>query len=100
MSQQPPDKQPRNGNRPEGPNVPGMKMGRSLFTWLLVIGLAVMLIMLFNQTDRQMVRIAFSEFDQRLSEGKVKTVLIEGDEIQGEFTAPQMVTVNGANVQA
>ena len=100
MSQQPPDKQPRNSNRPEGPNMPGMKMGRSLFTWLLVIGLAAMLIMLFNQTDRQVSRVAFSEFDQRLAEGQVKSMLIEGDEIQGEFRSPQTVTVDGKNVQA
>ncbi len=100
MSQQPPDKQPRNSNRPEGPNMPGMKMGRSVFTWLLVIGLAAMLIMLFNQTDRQVARIAFSEFDQRLAEGKVKSMAIEGDEIQGEFLSAQTVTVDGKNVQA
>ena len=66
MSEPSPERPPRKENRPDGPNMPGLKMGRSLLTWMLVIGLAVMLLMLFNQGDRQSTPIAFSEFDSRL----------------------------------
>ena len=99
MSDQNPEKPPRNPNKQDGPNMPGLKMGRSLLTWMLVIGLAVMLLMLFNQSDRQSTQIPFSEFDQRLKSGELKTVVIEGDEILGEFRNAQTIAVNGNNVQ-
>jgi cell division protease FtsH len=99
MSDQNPERPPRNSNRPEGPkgpNMPGLKMGRSLLTWMLVIGLAVLLLMLFNQGDKQSTIIPFSEFDTKLKEGLVKSIVIEGDEITGEFTAAQPIVVGTA----
>ena len=94
MSDPTPERPPRKDNRPEGPNMPGLKMGRSMVTWMLVIGLAIMLLMLFNQGDRQSVQIPFSEFDSRLRDGEVKSIVIEGDEVSGEFRSPQTITLS------
>ncbi len=99
MSDQNPEKPPRNTNRPEGPNMPGLKIGRSALTWMLVIGLGIMLLMLLNQGDKQRTEIPFSEFDMRLKEGQVKSIVIEGDEVLGEFRSQQTIPVKGNNAQ-
>ena len=74
--------------------MPGLKVGRSLLTWMLVIGLGIMLLMLFNQGDRQSTSIPFSEFDSRLKDGEVKSIVIEGDEVSGDFRSPQTINLS------
>ena len=92
MSDPKPEKPERDSNRPDGPNMPGLKVGRSLMTWLLVLGLGVLLAMLlFQQGDKQGVLIKYSEFDTFLNQGKLKSIMIEGDEASGEFLAPQTI---------
>jgi cell division protease FtsH len=98
MADENPERPQRNGNRPEGPNMPGLKVGRSLMTWMLVILLLVALLLLVNQTDKQSVPIAFSEFDTHLKQGQVTQVVIEGDEIYGEFRETLTIPVNGQNL--
>ena len=97
MSDQTPQR-PEKRKRPEGPQVPGLRMGRSLITWMLVIGLFVMLLTLFNQGDRDTVSIPYSEFDIRLNQGAIKLMAVEGDEVIGEFLKQQTVTLPTGSV--
>jgi ATP-dependent Zn protease len=67
------------------------KRRAGLFGWVLFIALAIMLFMLLNKTNTQYTQIPFSEFQSRLLDDKVKRVVLQGDEIVGEFRNPETV---------
>ena len=98
MSEENPERPQRKDNRPDGPNMPGLKTGRSVLTWMLVAGLVVLLIMLYTQSNQQNIPIPFSEFNPRLINGQVKSVAISGDELSGEFITAQPIPIGGATV--
>jgi cell division protease FtsH len=62
-----------------------MRFGRGVFGWVLFIGLAVMLFMLVNKTNRAATAIPLDQFKTQLENGNVKELTIEGDEITGAF---------------
>ena len=50
MSEQKPEKPERDNDRPEGPNLPGLKAGRNLLTWMVILGLLVAILVFYNQS--------------------------------------------------
>src|SRR5438270_12045776 len=98
MAEQRPERPVRKSNRPGGPNNgSGMRFGRGLFGWILFIGLAIMLIALFQMKGKTYFTISLSEFKTHLDNDKVQTLLIDGDEVTGEFR--QNVSVVGGPPQ-
>ena len=97
MSEQRPERSPRNGagrnpgpgggNRPQGPG--GMKLGRGVFGWVLFIGLAIMLFVLVNHQRNALDDTPLSEFRAELIKGNVQNVQVEGDELTGEWFKPR-----------
>src|SRR5881227_615909 len=86
MAEQRPERPVRKSNRPGGPNNgSGMRFGRGLFGWILFIGLAIMLIALFQMKGKTYVAISLSEFKTHLDGDKVQSLVIDGDEVTGEF---------------
>ncbi len=90
MAEQRPERPNRkNSNGGEGPQrqngAGGMKFGRGVFGWVLFIGLVIMLFLLLQQQPRGYRDITWSDFSRQLTESNVKKVVIEGDEIRGEF---------------
>lgn len=79
--------------------MPGMKIGRNMVTWMLLIALVLMMVMLFSQSDRQSVDIPLSEFDIRLKEGQVKSMVVSGDEVLGEFRTAQTIPLGEKTAQ-
>jgi len=98
MAEQTPEKPPRKGNRTVS-TTPGMKFGRGLVGWVLFIGLAIMVVLLLNSTRKSFAPIALSKFQDMLTAGKIKTVLIENDDITGEFWTNEAVGARGESVQ-
>src|SRR2546426_3939769 len=91
MSEQRPDRPTKKPLRP-APQGPGpMRFGRGLFGWMLFIALAVMLFMFLRQQSVQTQNIDIGEFESRLAVDKVAKVIIQGDVITGEFSAPQAI---------
>ena len=68
-----------------------MALGKGFFGWFLFIALAVMLIMLLNKNSSNYATIPLSEFVDRLENGKVQQVVIDSDEVIGQFTSPQTI---------
>jgi cell division protease FtsH len=62
-----------------------MKFGRGVFSWVLFIGIALMIFMMFNNNQRRAVAVDWSEFYTALKEDRIQSLTIEGDEINGEF---------------
>jgi cell division protease FtsH len=93
MSDQRPDRPVRKNGR-TSPNNGGMRFGRGVFGWVLFIGLAVMLFMLVNKTNRAAATIPLDQFKTQLEQGNVKELTIEGDEITGVFNQEVMGTSN------
>ena len=98
MSEQPPDRPFRRNGR-SGPNGP-MRVGRGLFGWALLIGLLILLFLFLQNTRRSYQPIAISDFETRLSENQVKTLIIDGDDITGEFKEAQTVPPYSVKVAA
>src|SRR5947199_3756939 len=86
MAEQRPDRQPRKPVRPPtGPG--GMKFGRGVFGSVLFIGLAIMLFILLKQQQSNTQDIAWSELKEKLSNGQVRTLMIESDQLIGELNS-------------
>jgi len=96
MAEQTPEKPQRRNNRTPGANNPGMKFGRGLVGWILFIGLAVMVVLLLNNNRKAFAPIALDKFKSMLLEGKIKSVLIESDDITGDFNIDEPVGPRGA----
>ncbi len=92
MAEQRPERPPRKNGRPNNPNN-GLHFGsqRGLFGWVLFIALAVLLFMLLSRNSNTHASIPITEFRTRLAEGKVAKVSIQGDEVTGEFSNPEVI---------
>ena len=66
---------------------PPNRFFRSVFGWVLFIGLAVMLFVLIQGKKRQSAQISFSEFDTLLRAGAIAEIIVEGDEVHGVLPA-------------
>jgi cell division protease FtsH len=103
MSEQRPDRnQRRNGGKPPIPNGGpggGMRFGRGVFGWILFVGLVIMLFVLLNNNRRSYHEIAWSTFTTHLEADKVKEVVIDGDEVIGQFVAPLDVEGKGEKIE-
>jgi cell division protease FtsH len=93
----PTPERPKKNSRLPSP-ASGMRFGRGLFGWVLFIVLAIMLIMLLNQSAGRTTEVYMSEFMTAIKAGDVQTCTIEGDEIKGQMKGNVTVPY-GANGQ-
>jgi ATP-dependent Zn protease len=63
----------------------GLRFGRGIFGWVLFIGLSIMLFLLLRQQQTNTTDISLSEFKDALVNGKVRTIVVESDQIVGDF---------------
>jgi cell division protease FtsH len=91
--QQRPDRPIRKNNRPgtNGSNNKdaGMRFGRGLMGWFLFIGLALALVYLLNLKNKSYTKIGEGDLFSRL--GAVRSIEIDGDEIDGTFLSHQQI---------
>jgi len=85
MADQRPER-PKKSNRPGSP-AGGLRVGRSLLGWVLVVALAIMLVMLLREQQGPK-RVPLSTVWTELSHGNIETIVIEGDDISGKFHNP------------
>src|SRR5947208_7063311 len=92
MSEQRPEKPPRKNGRPMNGNA-GLRFGsqRGLFGWVLFIALAILLFMLLNKTSQQHSLIPVSDFESRLTDDKVRKLIVQSDDVLGEFRNPESI---------
>ncbi|TWT40565.1 ATP-dependent zinc metalloprotease FtsH [Phycisphaerae bacterium RAS1] len=84
---------PQDG-RPSGggnglPPKPPMRMTRGAFSWLIILGVAMMLLVMVNQSMSRNTEIKIDEFWRYVQNGVVKELLIREDMIVGEVTENQ-----------
>ncbi len=85
MSEQKPDRPQKKKTPPAGPGGNGMRLGRGVFGWVLFIGLAIMLFVLVQHQRNARDETPISEFYAEVKDGNVKSVVIQGDELLGEY---------------
>ncbi len=96
MADQNPNDKKKNSRLPSPSS--GMRFGRGLFGWVLFIVLAVMLIMLLNQSAGRTTEVYLSDFMTALKAKDVQTCTVDGDEIKGSMKGNVTVPY-GANGQ-
>ena len=69
---------------------------KSLFGWVLFIGLAVMLFIVLNSKSTTHADIPLSDFRMRLMRGDVAEAVIEDNAVYGSFVNPTLI--NGVSV--
>ncbi|HLL88044.1 MAG TPA: ATP-dependent zinc metalloprotease FtsH [Tepidisphaeraceae bacterium] len=92
----------RPNRKPNRNTPPGLRF-RGLFGWILFIGLAIMFFVLVNKQDKGTPSIALTDLRAYFEKDVVRSVTIEGDDVHGEFTQPQVVPSQqgtGANAGA
>ena len=79
----PSPEKPPDPKRPGGPNP---KMSRSLFTWLVLLGLAMLLVMVLSSSLTPAQEISMSDFEKLVKSRQIKSVQIKAEEgiIQGQ----------------
>jgi cell division protease FtsH len=66
------------GKRPNGPSV---KMSRNLVSWLVLLGLAMLLVALLQQAMPAYQQVSISEFDALVHDENVKSLVIKEDSV-------------------
>jgi cell division protease FtsH len=81
--------EPRNSQPPRpdgtGPGRPPTRLSRGAFSWLLIAGLALMLLVMLRGGLGPSNRISITEFWTHIRNGNVKKAVIKEDSIVGEF---------------
>ena len=69
------------------PNGPGIKMSRNLISWVVLFGMAILLVTLLSNSIEAPTPISISKFDTLVRNKEIKTLVInEGGLIEGERT--------------
>jgi len=85
MPDDPQQKPPRKNDGGGGPPKPPVRMSRGAFSWIVIFGLALMLLFMLRQGN-QKNQIATTAFWKHVENGEVKKVVVkEDDVIIGEF---------------
>ncbi len=69
---------PRDGGDGEGPKVPP-RMSRGAFSWIIILGLGLMLLVMFNRSANSGHEISNTEFKTLLKNGDVKSITIRDE---------------------
>ncbi|MBN2448336.1 MAG: hypothetical protein JXO22_16535, partial [Phycisphaerae bacterium] len=87
----PNDEHEPNGQRDpggEGPRPP-VRMSRGVFSWIVVIGVALMLLLMLNRSMNP-PKITITQFEMHLLNGEVDTIVAKDRVVTGKFrTAPK-----------
>jgi ATP-dependent Zn protease len=73
------------------------RKGRKIFSWVLFILLAILLITLLQYKNSPSSPVSFSRFSTELTRSNVASVTVSGDDLVGRFSQP--VNVNGTTVK-
>jgi cell division protease FtsH len=65
---------------PDRPNGPGVKMSRNMVSWIVLMGLALLLVVLLQSTMLTPKDISISEFDALVRNDNVKEIVFKEDE--------------------
>ena len=81
--------EPRGDGGDDRPPKPPVRMSRSAFSWILIAGLALILLVMFNQGRGSGEKIDIDVFWNYVSNGKIKELTARDDVIIGKFKDPQ-----------
>src|SRR5687767_12193740 len=84
MSEQKPDRPTRRNGR-GGPANGGMRFSRGLFGWFLFFALVITLFLLLNKGNAKYAQLTLGDVISQYQAGNAKAVVIQGDELKGEF---------------
>ena len=89
-----PEKQPTDPKRPAGP---GPRMSRNVVSWLMLVGLAMLLVGLLSDKWQPVKTLPISEFYALVESQEIEHLWIQDDGIvEGKLKAPAALSVEGA----
>jgi cell division protease FtsH len=88
MSEQKPDRPNRRNGRGAANNG-GMRFSRGLFGWFLFFALCITLFLLLNKGNAKYAELTIGDVISQHSAVNVKNVVMQGDELKGEFITEQ-----------
>ncbi len=71
------------------PGGPKLKMSRGVVSWLVFIGVALMLLVMLNNAGGRAKLISIDEFWTRAGNGEIDKIVLRDDSITGEFRSTQ-----------
>lgn len=89
-------KEPRKAGGDGLPPRPPTKMNRGAFSWVLIVGLALMLLFMLNRSMVSGNEISITAFWTEVQNGNVATVTIRTDSLTGEFRQPPKEFTNNS----
>jgi ATP-dependent Zn protease len=84
---------------PPGPAKGTIRFRKGLFGWLVFVGIAVILVILVQQSKGQRTEIPLNQFHDQLLAGQVLSLTVEGDAVIGEFRSPISPPALGVTVR-
>ena len=83
-------KDPRGGGDGGGgpPGKPPVRMSRSAFSWILIFGLALMLLFMLNKSWNPHREISIDQWERYIENGQVETIIIKDQTITGKLREP------------
>src|SRR5690348_6722400 len=89
MAEQRPERPAPKRGRPGAPNR-GMPF-RGLFGWVVFVTASLLIFYVVKQNRNEYRPIPLDQFMAKLADGKVANLVVQNDEIVGQFTDPQQV---------
>src|SRR5436305_5104713 len=98
MAEQKPEKSGSKRGR-GGTGNGGMRFGRGLFGWVLFVALVVAFVYALRLGHPDYKPIAVNQFMKAVEDGKIATLTVTGDEIDGEFLEKQTLKLSPTGPQ-
>jgi cell division protease FtsH len=77
---------PRNDGN--GPPRPPVRVSRGLFSWIIIVGLGLMLLLMLNRSLNNAFKLPISQFWVMIQSGDIASVIVKENSITGEFRKP------------
>jgi len=74
---------------PERPGGPNLKMSRGIVSWLIFIGLALMLLAVLSSAGVRAKQIGIDQFWTEVQNGRIEKIVLRDDSITGKFLPSQ-----------
>ena len=81
-------KEPQKTGGSGGPSKPPVRLSRGAFSWIIIFGLALMLLVMLQRGMGNANPINITDFWTYIQNGEIKLLVFKEDSITGEFTKP------------
>ncbi len=92
---QPPEPRNDGGEDGGGNNRPPVRISRNIFSWIIIFGLALILVFMLNQSMNKPREISWNQLEVHLGNGDVEIAVLKTDAIEGKLKPGRAASNNG-----